>query len=116
MSLRHLAFALGLGIFASLAAAREAHTVRPEVGKPLQSAIDLLKGKKAKEALAMAREAPAVPNKTPYESYLVTRVIAQPGAGAGEPGVAGRAFEEVPVSASPADAERRQFAAAAAGQ
>ena len=63
--------------------AAKAQTVRPEVGKPLQSAIDLLKGKKAKEALAMAREAQAVPNKTPYETYMVTRVIAQAAAGAG---------------------------------
>ncbi|HXM82703.1 MAG TPA: hypothetical protein VN929_12350 [Burkholderiales bacterium] len=116
MSLRHLLFAFGLGIFASLAAAQEGQTVRPEVGKPLQSAIDLLKGKKAKEALARAREAQSVPNKTPYESYLATRVVAQAAAAAGEPGVAAKAFEEVAGSASAADAERRQFAAAAAGQ
>src|SRR5947208_16360506 len=116
MSLRHLLFAFGLGIFASLAAAQEGHTVRPEVGKPLQSAIDLLKGKKAKEALAMAREAQAVPNKTPYESYMVTRLIAQAAAGAGEPVVAAKAFEEITGSASATDAERRQFAAVAAGQ
>ncbi len=96
--------------------AAKAQTVRPEVGKPLQGAIDLLKGKKAKEALAMVREAQAVPNKTPYESYMVTRVIAQAAAGAGEPGVAAKAFEEITGSASAADAERRQFAAAAAGQ
>jgi len=94
----------------------KAQTVRPEVGKPLQSAIDLLKGKKAKEALAVAREAQAVPNKTPYESYMVTRVIAQAAAGAGEPGLAAKAFDEITGSASAADAERRQFAAAAAGQ
>ena len=94
----------------------KAQAARPEVGKPLQSAIDLLKGKKAKEALAKAREAQSVPNKTPYESYMVARVIAQAAAGAGEPGVAARAFEEVSGSALAADAERRQFAAAAAGQ
>src|SRR5439155_1284176 len=65
---------------------------------------------------AMAREAQAVPSKTPYESYMVTRVIAQAAAGAGEPGVAAKAFDEITGSASAADAERRQFAAAAAGQ
>ena len=89
---------------------------RPEVGKPLQTAIELLKAKKAKEALAKAREAQAVPNKTPYETYMVTRVIAQAAAGAGEPGVAAKAFDEASVSALAADAEKRQFAAAAAGQ
>src|SRR2546422_11656942 len=96
--------------------AAKAQTVRPEVGKPLQSAIDLLKGKKAKEALAMAREAQAVPNKTPFESYMVTRLIARAAAGAGEPGLAAKAFDEITGSASATDAERRQFAAAAAGQ
>src|ERR1700716_3252585 len=116
MSLRHLFFAFSLGIFASLAAAQEGHTVPPEAGKPLQSAIDLLKGKKAKEALAMAREAQAVPSKTPYESYMVTRVIAQAAAGAGEPGVAAKAFEEITGSASAADTERHQFAAATAAE
>jgi hypothetical protein len=96
--------------------AAKGQTVRPEVGKPLQSAIDLLKGKKAKEALAMAREAQSVPNKTPYESYMVTRVIAQAAAGAGEPGAAAKAFDEITAAAAASEAEKRQFAAAAAGQ
>jgi outer membrane protein assembly factor BamD (BamD/ComL family) len=43
-------------------------------------------------------------------------VIAQAAAGAGEPGLAGKAFDEASGSALAADAERRQFAAAAAGQ
>lgn len=116
MSLRHLFFAFSLGVFASLAAAQEGQTVRPEVGKPLQSAIDLLKGKKAKEALAKAREAQAVPGKTPYESYLATRVFAQAAAAAGEYGAAASAFEAVAVAAAAPDAERRQFLAAAAAQ
>jgi hypothetical protein len=48
----------------------QAPTVRPEVGKPLQAAVDLLKARRAKEALAQAREAQAQSDKTPYESYL----------------------------------------------
>src|ERR1700730_9813041 len=71
--------------------AAKGQAARPEVGKPLQTAIELLKAKKAKEALAKAREAQAVPNKTPYETYMVTRVIAQAAAGAGEPSVAAKA-------------------------
>jgi hypothetical protein len=43
-------------------------------------------------------------------------LIAQAAAGAGEPVVAAKAFEEIIGAASAADAERRQFAAAAAGQ
>jgi outer membrane protein assembly factor BamD (BamD/ComL family) len=104
--------------FLPQASAQEAKgpTVRPDVGKPLQAAIDLLKGKKAKEALVKAREAQAVPNKTPYESYMVTRVIAQAAAGAGEPSAAAKAFDEITGAAAASETEKRQFAAAAAGQ
>ena len=41
-------------------------SLRPEVGKPIQAAIDLLKSKRGKEALARAREAQAVDHKTTY--------------------------------------------------
>ncbi|MEO8718723.1 MAG: hypothetical protein ABI423_10950 [Burkholderiales bacterium] len=78
--------------------------------------VELLKNKKGKEALAKAREAQAVPNKTPYESYLATRLFAQAAASAGEPGVAASAFESVAGAGAAPEAERRQFLAAAAGQ
>ena len=45
--------------------------MRPEVGKPLQQASEMLKAGKAKEALAMVREADAVPNKTPAEQLTI---------------------------------------------
>ena len=45
--------------------------MRPEVGKPLQQASDMLKAGKAKEALAKVREADAVPNKTPAEQLTI---------------------------------------------
>jgi hypothetical protein len=117
VSPRHLLCGFSLAaLLASSAAAQEGQTVRPEVGKPLQAAVELLKGKKAREALAKAREAQAVPNKTPYESYLATRVIGQAAAAAGESGVAASAFETAAESAAAPDAEKRQFLAAAAGQ
>jgi hypothetical protein len=91
-------------------------TVRPEVGKPLQAAIDLLKGKKAKEALARAKEAQAVPNKTPYETYLVSRVLGQAAASAGEPATAASALESAAASSAAPEAERRQLLALAISQ
>jgi hypothetical protein len=91
-------------------------TVRPEVGKPLQAAIDLLKGKKAKEALARAKEAQAVPNKTPYETYLVSRVLGQAAATAGEPATAAAALESAAASSAAPEAERRQLLALAISQ
>ena len=91
-------------------------TVRPEVGKPLQAAIDLLKGKKPKEALARAKEAQAVPNKTPYETYLVSRVIGQAAASAGEPATAAAALESAATSSAAPEGERRQLMALAINQ
>src|SRR6267142_263025 len=91
-------------------------TVRPEIGKPIQAAIDLLKSKKGKEALAKVREAQAVGDRTPYENYLVERVLGQAAATAGEPAIAARAFENVGTSPTSPQGERQPFLAAAASQ
>jgi hypothetical protein len=117
--MRLLFFALTLLLAGALSAqdqAAKGQTVRPEVGKPIQSAIDLLKAKRGKEALARVREAQAVHDKTPYESYIVERVFAQAAAMAGDAAAAARAFEAVAASPAAPEAERRQFLAAAAGQ
>jgi len=91
-------------------------TVRPEIGKPIQAAIDLLKSKKGKEALGKVREAQTVGDRTPYENYLVERVLGQAAAAAGEPAIAARAFENVAASPAAPEGEKRQFLAAAASQ
>jgi hypothetical protein len=92
------------------------NTARPEVGKPIQAALDLLKSKRGKEALARVQEADGVPNKTPYEAYLVERVRAQAAAAAGDVAAAARAFEATAASSAVSGGERLQFLAAAAGQ
>jgi hypothetical protein len=95
---------------------RAANTVRPEIGKPIQAAVDLLKSKKGREALARVQEADAVPNKTLYEAYLVERVRGQAAAAAGDAIAAARAFEATAASSASSGAEKLQFLAAAAGQ
>lgn len=97
-------------------AAGAAQTVRPEVGKPIQAAIELIKTKKGKEALAKVREAQAVGERTPYENYLVERVLGQAAATAGDASTAARAFENVVASPGTPAGERLQFLAAAASQ
>src|SRR6267143_1827626 len=82
-------------------------TVRPEIGKPIQAAIELLKSKKGKEALAKVREAQGVGDRTPYENYLIERVLGQSAATAGEPAIAARAFENVGTSPTSPEGERR---------
>ena len=113
--LRTLVFALLLAA-GGAAAQDKAPTVRPEVGKPLQQAIDLLKQRRGKEALAQARAAQAVPEKTPYETYLVTRVLGQAAAAAGDSATAASSLEAAANSSAAPAADRVALLAAAAGQ
>jgi hypothetical protein len=114
------AVVLILGFLSSVASAQEkpaaAPTVRPEVGQPLQAALDHLKAKRAKEALAKAREAQGVPNKTPYETYMTTRVLGQAAAAAGDGATAASALESAAGHTAAPEGERRQLLAAAAAQ
>jgi hypothetical protein len=114
--MRALIFTVLLALGGLALAQEKAPAVRPEVGKPLQAAIDALKARHGKDALARAREAQAVPNKTPYEAYLVTRVLGQAEAAAGNSAAAAAALEQAAASSSAPEADRRQLLAAAAGQ
>lgn len=50
-------------------------TVSTAVGRPLTAARDLAGEKKFDEALAKVKEADAVANKSPYETYLVSEIM-----------------------------------------
>ncbi len=109
-----------IALFAAPALAQEpgagAQTVRPEIGTPIQAAIELIKSKKGKEAIAKVREAQAVGDRTPYENYLVERVLGQAAATAGDASTAARAFENVATMPGTPQGERQPFLAAAASQ
>lgn len=116
--------AAGLAGFSLVALVGTAHaeeaapknTVRPEIGKPVQAALDLLKQKKGKDALARLREADAVKDKTAHETYLVEQVRGQAAAAAGSPVEAAQAFEAAAASPGAPEKDKLQFLAAAAGQ
>jgi len=112
--MRALFFALALSLAGVVAAQQKPPTVRPEVGKPLQAAVDALKARRAKDALARVREAQAVPDKTPYENYLVTRVLGQAAAAAGDNATAAKALEDAAGSSAAPENERLQLLAGAA--
>src|SRR5437868_3458928 len=112
-----LALVVAAGLVLNNANAQDkAQAVRPEVGKPVQAAIDLLKQRKGREALAQARAAQAVADKTPYETYLVTRVLGQAAAAAGDNATAASALEQAANSSAAPAADRVSLLAAAAGQ
>jgi len=112
--MRALLFSFALALAGVAAAQQKPPTVRPEVGKPLQAAVEALKARRAKDALARVREAQAVPDKTPYENYLVTRVHGQAAAAAGDNATAAKALEDASNSSAAPENERLQLLAGAA--
>ena len=67
----------GLSALVVLPTAYAADTLRPEVAKPLNAAQDSYRAHKYQDALAKIAQADAVPNKTPYESYMVEECAAR---------------------------------------
>ena len=83
---------------ASAASAPAGPTVRPEVGKPLREAQDLINARNGKDALPKIAEAEAVPNLTPFEAYAIVRTKAIAAVGAGEPVMAIAALDKTLAS------------------
>lgn len=81
--MRWLASIVALALLVAVARAEEKQTARPQVGQPVQQADELLKERKFKDALAKLAAADAVPNKTPYERYVIegTRAAVDLGSG-----------------------------------
>ena len=110
--LRAFALAAALGLAGALHA-QEA--LRPDVGKPLQAAQELIKGGKFREALAKVREADAVPNKSAHESYTIERMRIAAASGAGDVETAARSFEAIAASGKASAADRIRMVESIAG-
>ncbi len=110
-------FALTLACAAAIAivpaAAQE--SVRPEIGKSLQAAGDLIKAGKYKEALAKVRDADAVGGKTANESYMVERMRIAAASGAGEVDTAAKSFESLSASGKVNATDKARMAESIAG-
>lgn len=115
---RHLLISLLLSAMllgAQSAGAADGETVRPELGKPLQAAQELIKAQKYKDALAKVREADAIGSKTAYESFVVDRMRGAAAAGAGDDATAVKSFEAVIKSGRLAAPEALKLSEAIAG-
>src|SRR3990170_4747695 len=77
--------------------------VRPEVGKPLQAAQELIRARKFEEALAKVREADAVGGKTANENFLIERMRLAAASGAGDADTAAKSYEAIAARLSGAD-------------
>ena len=77
--------------------------LRPEVGKPLQAAQELVKAGKYREALAKVRELDAVGGKTAAETNTIERMRLAAASGAGDADTAARSFEAISSSVAGPD-------------
>ena len=77
--------------------------LRPEVGKPLQAAQDLVKAGKYREALAKVRELDAVGGKTAAETNTIERMRLAAASGAGDADTAARSFDVISASVAGPD-------------
>ena len=101
-------------ILLAIPAPAQAETVRPEVGKPLQEAGNLLRAQKYREALSKIGEADAVGGKTSYETYLIGRMRVSAASGLGDAATAASALDAVIASGHATPAERLQMIQAVA--
>ena len=87
----------------TIGAAHAQGGMRPELGKPLQAAQEMIKAGKFREAMAKVREADAVGGKSAAENLLVERMRLAAASGAGDADTAAKAFETVAPSVQAAD-------------
>jgi hypothetical protein len=78
---------------ASVASGQEA--LRPEIGRPLQAAQEMIKGGRFKEALVKVREAEAAGARNANETFLIERMRLAAASGAGDADTAARSFEAI---------------------
>src|SRR5450755_2919598 len=91
------AMLVAVGIALSGAASAQ-ESLRPEVGKPLQAAQDLIKSGRYREALVKVHDAEAVGARNANETYLIERMRIAAASGAGDADTAARSFDALSSS------------------
>ena len=95
---------------AGLVGAASAQSIRPEVGRPLQQASDLLKAGKAREALAKTREAEAVGGRNATEQLMIDRMKGAAAQRVGDNATTIAAFESAMASGRLSGGDQAQIA------
>ena len=106
--------ALAAALFIAIGAQAQ-DAVRPDVGRPLQAAQELIKAGKYKEALGKVREADAVGSKNANESFLIERMRIAAASGAGDMDTAAKSFETLAASGKISAADKARMAESIAG-
>src|SRR5918993_993718 len=105
-------FAAGLA-FGGATMAQE--SLRPEIGRPLQAAQEMVKSGRYREALAKVREAEAVGARNPNETYLIERMRLAAASGAGDAETAARSYEALSGSSRISGPEKLRMIESIAG-
>ncbi|MBN3741600.1 MULTISPECIES: tetratricopeptide repeat protein [Burkholderia] len=92
-----------------------ADALRPDVAKPLAAAQELYRAHKYRDALGKIAQAAAVPNRTPYETYMVEEMRGAAAMAAGDTGTAAQAYESVLNSGRLSGEDEQRTTAALAG-
>ncbi|MGU7774977.1 tetratricopeptide repeat protein [Burkholderia sp. MR1-5-21] len=92
-----------------------ADALRPDVAKPLAAAQELYRAHKYRDALGKIAQAAAVPNRTPYETYMVEEMRGAAAMAAGDTGTAAQAYETVLNSGRLSAEDEQRTTAALAG-
>ncbi|WP_412525887.1 tetratricopeptide repeat protein [Burkholderia lata] len=92
-----------------------ADALRPDVAKPLAAAQELYRAHKYRDALGKIAQAAAVPNRTPYETYMVEEMRGAAAMAAGDSGMAAQAYESVLNSGRLSGDNEQRTTAALAG-
>ncbi|WP_118185518.1 tetratricopeptide repeat protein [Paraburkholderia phosphatilytica] len=119
LRLKRAALAAAFGGLSALcvlsSSVQAADTLRPEVAKPLNDAQNLYRAHKYQDALGKISAAAAVPNKTPYETYMVEEMRGAAAAAAGQTTVAAQAYESLLGGGQLKGEDEQRTAAALAG-
>ena len=92
-----------------LSIAHAAEAMRPEIGRGLQAAQQMMKAGRARDALSELRKLDSVGGKTANESYLIERVRAAAASSAGDYDTAARSFENLIASGRLSASESANF-------
>ena len=115
MTTRFKPLFIAAALASTLGFAHAQEGTRPEVGRPLQAAQELIKAGRYKEALAKVRDADAVGGKSAGESLLIERMRIAAASGAGDVETAARAFEVISASGRVVAADKLRMIESIAG-
>jgi hypothetical protein len=104
-----LALTVAVMLGAGAGASADDNAARPEIGKPVQQAQQLVREKKIAAALARLKQADAVPGKSRYETYIIAETRAAATLAGGDYAATVTALDQVLATGflAPAEAAKR---------